>query len=448
MGYEGERIPLPHNLDAERAVLGCCLLQRVSVLSAISVLKPDDFFQPKHRLIFETFKTLIKENKPVDLVTLTDRLMRDKALDQVEAAYIAGLTDTVPTIRNTEYYSGIVLEKARLRNLIKLSHQVSKTVLLGKDDADTILDSAMSGLIGINKVDKTSSEPIDIENAIADNEKYFDEIEEGKRNPPIKLGYPRLDSLITLLGGNLMVIGGRPSHGKTALAVGMTINMIFNQKKVLFISAEMDKREMTHRFISVAADIPISLLRKGTVKDVANDYNVSELIVHKKYLRFICPDRVNELDVARILKYETLMNGKPDILIIDYLQRMRYSGKTNDRRIQIGEICNSLKDLIREFEIPCILLSQLSRPTGQDRQSNKPPTLWALKEAGEIENVSDVVLLIHRLDDDKTMPYWDVDILLEKNRNGPLGDIRFEFERKRALFRELEPNYPPSPMSD
>lgn len=439
-----ELIDFPHNLQAERAVLASCMLDKSSALTAMSILKSDDFFHPPHRMIFDSIQELIRQNRSVDFLTLEDMLSGQGNLIACGGTeYIAALgSNAIPSMARTEQHAEIVLEKAQLRRLIIAGKELISLSTSAGQSSRNLLDLTMSKIIEVSHRTLRKAEIIDIENAIYKNEQYIADLEAGKVRPPVRLGYSKLDSLISLMGGNMLVIGGRPSHGKTAFAVGVSINLIFSGYKVLFISIEMDEREMTHRFVSAAADISITLLRSGSVKGYARHPDVQTLMQHKHLLRFVCPSRVTELDVARMLKYETLIHGKPDFLIIDYLQRMRSSGRSPDRRIQIGEIANHIKDMLAEFDIPGILLSQLTRPQGKDRTANKPPSLYDLKEAGEVENVADAVGLIHRLDNDKGIPIWDIDFLLEKNRNGPLGDIRFHFIRKRALFQEPVDNMP------
>ena len=426
----------PHSIEAERSVLGCSMSDPALCAMITSKINGEEFFQPAHRILFESIYWLTNHSCPVDIVTVIDRLSTQNNLEASGGpGYVGSLTNIVPTFANAEQYCEIVKEKARLRRMLRMGIETISAVRHGKKDSVEIVEWGMTQLINNAKY-SPDDEPVDIAEGIYENERYYKGLSSGKIKPPVKLGFRLLDELLMLMEGNLLVVGGRPSHGKTSFAVGVALNLINNGRKVLFISAEMNKREMTHRFIAGAADVSIGILRKGNVRDIDRHPLVKALIEKKNLLKLACPATLSDMDVRRILKREALQYGLPDIVIVDYVQRMKYAGRTEDRRLQIAGIANNFRDLLLEMSIPGILLSQLTPPIGKDRSQNKPPTLYDLKEAGELENVADAVGLIHRVDNDKELDEWDIDFLLEKNRNGPLGDIRFSFVRKTAKFIE------------
>lgn len=432
-------LKIPHSLEAEKAALGCAMMDPALGALITSILKSEEFFYPAHRIIFEAILWLANHNVPADVVTVIDRLSGEELLNGVGGpAYAAGLTGIVPTLANAERYCEIIKEKARLRRIQQMGREAVGFIdNESKRSSQELTDHFMSELIA-NADYGDDFLADDISKSIYENEKYFQEIKDKKRKPPVRLGFPLMDEIVMLFEGELLTIGARPSQGKTALAVGIALNNIALGNKVLFISAEMDRRELAHRFIAGVAGINITLLRKGAVTDLDTHPRVKWLLKRKHLLKIACPASLNEMDVKRIIKRETLQSGKPDLFMIDYIQRMKCSRRVRDRKEEVAAIANSIFDMCREIQIAGVMMSQLSRPTGKDKQAPKPPTMFDLKEAGEIEAVSHVIVLVHRLDNDKTMPQWDYDLLVEKNRNGPLGDVRFEFDRATAKFRESE----------
>lgn len=426
-------------MQAERAILGCCLLDKAALIAVLRMIAEEDFFHQGHRHVFRAVSDLEARGTSVDYVTLTSHMLMSGHLEAAGGAeYLAGLTSTVASVRNAEHYSRVVAELSRLRKLASFGREISAFVEQGKTDSAELVEWTMGRMIEMGRRSLDGRTAQDIDESILEADRRAAELARPSSRGILSLGFPRLDRVVTMLPGDMFVLAGRPSVGKTGMAVSMTLNVCRREGRVLFISAEMDRQQMAHRFVGAVADIPLDLLRRGVVQNLAGNSRVQALMALRSAIRVIFAPGLTDQDVARMAKQELLEGNRLDLVIVDYLHRMKYAGRPQDRRIGIGNIANNLKDLAGELRLPVLVLSQLARPTGQDKTRNRPPSIFDLKEAGEIENAADVVGLLHRLDTDKTMPEWRVDLMIEKNRNGPLGDIPFIMTRKTATFREAD----------
>lgn len=427
----------PHNLDAERVVLGCCLLEKISCLTALSILSESDFFHPPHRYIWRAFRHLVDSDKSVDQVTLVDILLNKNHLQDAGGAdYIIGLTNTVPSVAATEHYADIVLEKSRLRQIHYLANRLSAECIDKKTDSKKVLDMAMSELIEISKSKSDGSDPVDIETAILEIDKHIKKVREGEIERPIKLGFPTLDSMLILLPGNVFVVSGHTNHGKSTFCVAAAMNVIAQGKKALFISTEMEQDEMTHRFIAYACDIPIGLLRSSNIENLEVHPEVRILMEYRGKLKLACPTSCSELDISRIVKQETLLYGKPDLLVIDHLHDMEHSNKRIDYRLQIGGNIKAIKTICKELNIPCVLAAHLRKLKDGYKDQEKRPTMHDIAESSIVMQTAAAIGLIHRIEEDRSREHWEMGFYLDKNRNGPTGDMRFMLHRPRARLFE------------
>tara|TARA_B100000029_G_scaffold22090_2_gene22197 strand:- start:21 stop:1382 length:1362 start_codon:yes stop_codon:yes gene_type:complete len=432
------RIP-PHSLEAEEAVLGCMLINNSSVSKAIDGLQISSFYNPSNATIFENIVELFNENLSIDYVALIDRLKKKKKLSSVGGSYyVTGLSNKAPSAEAVEYYIQIVKEKAILRNIISVSVNISSDAFDSQEDAVNILDKAEQTLFSISQdAQKKKFMQIDpILHEVLDNW--------GNRKSGSLIGVPSgffdLDNLLSGFQNNdLIVLAGRPSMGKTALALNFARNCaIENDKKVGFFSLEMSRQQLVERLMTAEAQIDSHLVRTGKLpkhdwkklSDAASILSESSIFIDDSADLNILELRAK----ARQLKAEKDI----DIIFVDYIQLLNAPNKSESRQQEISYISRSLKALAKELNVPVVALSQLSRAVEQ--RSDHRPVMSDLRESGAIEQDADVVLFIYRKfvysreEDDEGLG----EIILAKHRNGPTGLVKVSFIDKYARFMNLE----------
>lgn len=453
-GGELVRVP-PHNIDAERSVLGCCILERAALLAILGQhnLKPDDFFHPPHRYIYEAICYLFNQNIHPDYVSLTNYLITMGRLDDSGGPeYIAGLTNVVPSVRNAEHYARIVMEKSKLRQIMRFGTEISEKACEGRTELCSLLDWASKEFLGIMET-RHGRQYASIESFAGDWIQQYQAFYHDKDIPGIQSGFVDLDRM--LLGfqpGNLIVLAARPSQGKTALALDFARNIARDgTKKVAFISLEMSKEELLIRLICAAGLLDSYRLRRKLLlnkKDAngLNDWDRLKIAMSELGKMKIFIDDSSALTLTGLraeVKAIALEQGL-DVVIIDYLQLIDGELGAGDMRVQeVSKISRSLKALARELQVPVIALSQLSRHIERREGRKKVPQLSDLRESGSIEQDADVVLFIHREIDESAEEEGrqydpneveDTQLIVAKNRNGRIGIVEMEFLRSFATF--------------
>jgi len=432
--------PMPSNLDAERSILGAILLDNHALNTAIEALKPDDFFIPQHRSIFNQMIALGEAQHAIDLVTLTEELHRRGELESSGGApYLASLVDGVPRVSNVEHYARIVKEKAMLRNLIHATHNIQQHAFDGEDGADTILDNAESSIFALAE-DRVKAGLVPIKTIVRENWERLDTIaREGKSVTGVSTGYADLDRLTSgFQSSELIILAARPSQGKTALALNMAQNIAINAGlPVAIFSLEMSKESLLQRLVSSVAGIDGQAFRRGRM-DRAKQAEMQEALQRIEAAPLWIDDSgsISVLEIGA--KARRLQRDKPlSLLIVDYLQLITARGRFGNRQEEVASISRSLKGLAKELRIPVLVLSQLTRaPEREDRG----PQLSDLRESGAIEQDADVVMFIYRPDffkKDATPEEREVtDIIIAKQRNGPTDKLRFVFRSRVTRFEE------------
>ncbi len=436
---------LPHNLDAERSVLGAILLDNQAFNAAVELLRPDDFFLDAHRRIFARMIQLSEGNRAIDLVTLNEELTRAGELEAAGGvAYLGSLVDGVPRVTNVEYYAKIVKEKALLRTLIHASHNIINQCFEAEEEADEILDRAEHsifalaearikvGFYGIKDIVKSSFQTI---------EKLY---ERGQRITGLATGFTDFDNLTSgLQAAELIVIAGRPSMGKTALALNIVehVALRLGQPVGLF-SLEMAKESLLLRLLCSEARVDAHKLRTGYLgKDEWGKMTVALGRLAEAPILIDDSPALTVLEMrakARRLKAERGLG----LVIVDYLQLMATSGRFESRRQEIDSITRGLKALAKELHIPVIAISQLSRAP-ETRGGDHRPQLSDLRESGSIEQDADVVAFIYRSEmyrDPENIPEEErgrAELILAKQRNGPVGKVYLAFLREYTRFENL-----------
>jgi replicative DNA helicase len=438
--------PLPHNLEAERSILGAVLLDNHALNAAVEKLRTDDFFLPQHRLIFERMVQLAEKQQAIDTITLMEDLERQNQLESAGGiAYLSQLADGLPRVTNVEHYARIVKEKAVLRGLIFSASAIQEQALAAGDDADTILDRAESAIFQLAE-DRVRAGLIGVKELVRENFERLERIfSEGRRITGLATGYMDLDNQTAgLQPSELVILAARPSMGKTALALNIAENVALRQREpVAIFSLEMSKESLLLRMLASEARVDAHKFRTGHMN--RDDWakittGLANLGESPLWIDDSASSTVLEMGAkARRLKRDKGLS----LMIVDYLQLVVPSntGRGTNRQEQVASISRSLKGLAKELKIPVLVLSQLTRAPERDERK---PQLADLRESGAIEQDADVVLFIHRPNFYKTdLPEEDrakADVIIAKQRNGPTGNLNFVFLARHTRFEEAAPD--------
>ncbi len=429
----------PQNPEAEQSVLGGILLDNQALNSVLEILQVDDFYSDAHRKIFSAILELSEKSRPSDLITLSD-ILRDR--NQIEAvggvSYLASLVDGVPSAANITYYSKIVKEKSILRNLIGTATDILTKSYNAGSDVDTLLDEAEHAIFEIseNKI-KPSFSPL--KELIKDSFRTIERLYEKKELiTGVPTGFEKLDEMTSgLQRSDLIIVAGRPSMGKTALALNIAQNASIEANvPVAIFSLEMSKEQLAFRMLSSEARVDSQKIRRGFTGEM--DWPKLTTAAGRLADALIYIDDTAGISVlemkakARRLKAESGLG----LVIVDYLQLMRAGGAKDSREQEISEISRSLKGLAKELNIPVMALSQLNRQVEQ-RQVKKPQ-MADLRESGAIEQDADVILFLYRDEvynhaEDNPEKGW-AEVIIGKQRNGPTGMIKLTFQEKFTRF--------------
>ena len=435
--------PLPHNLEAERSILGAILLDNHMLNTAVEKLRSDDFFLDQHRRIFERMMTLGETQQAIDLVTLTEDLHRRSELDAAGgAAYLAQLVDGVPRISNVEHYARIVKEKAVLRSLAHRAHAIQQQALDADEDADAILDRAESSIFELAE-DRVRSGLIGVKELVSENWERLSKIfTEGRRITGLATGYPELDNeLAGLQPSELIILAARPSMGKTALALNIAENVALRKNApVAIFSLEMSKESLLLRLLASRAHVDAHKFRTGHIN--RDDWGrITETLNELGEAPIWIDDSASTTVMEIGAKARRLMRDKGlSLVIVDYLQLVSARGRFSNRNEEVSSISRSLKGLAKELKVPVLVMSQLTRAPERDERD---PQLADLRESGAIEQDADVVLFINRPKFyDKDAPDEDrnrTKLIIGKQRNGPTGVVHFVFNSRWTRFEVAAP---------
>ncbi len=433
--------PLPHNLEAERSVLGAILLDNHMLDVVIEKLKPEDFFSEQHRRLFVQMIELREAQEAIDAVTLYDALERKGEVEAAGgAAYIAQLLDGVPRVSHIEDYARIVKEKARLRNLVYAAHAIQQSALDAEEDADGVLDQAESAIFQIAE-DRIRTGLVPMKEVVTES---FDRLQrvmtEGKRITGLATGYGQLDNLTSgLQPSELIILAARPSVGKTAFALNLAENAAALGAQVAIFSLEMSKESLLMRLLASQARIDAHKFRTGHFSKQDWQHmtqSLAQIAAAPVWIDDTASATVTEIGAkARRLKRDKGLG----LVIIDYLQLIAARGRFSNRNEEVSSITRGLKALAKELKVPVLVLSQLTRAPERETRA---PQLADLRESGAIEQDADVVLFIHRpnlykkKDEVTEEERAQTDLIIAKQRNGPVDRIPFVFLGKFTRFEE------------
>lgn len=435
------KIP-PQNVDAEMSLIGAVLIDEEVLADVTEHVKARDFYDKRHAIIYDAMMRLYEKNKPVDLLTLTDELKRKKEIDEIGgSAYLTELTNYVPTAAHAESYAEIVAQKAVRRRLIKASGDISELGYNEETSTQELLQQAEAELFSVSdqslKQDLTSLESILTES--------FDRLEELHRNKGslrgIRTGYRDLDNMTAgLQRSDLIILAARPAMGKTTLVTNLAYNVATIAKQpVLMFSLEMSKEQLVDRMLADASGVDSWNIRTGNLSD--EDFSKLSEAMGEMAEAPIYIDDTPGLSVLEMrTKARRAAHDQPlGLIIVDYLQLMQGSGRSDGNRVQeVSEISRGLKLIARELNVPVIALSQLSRTV--ESRSPQIPQLADLRESGSIEQDADIVMFIYR--EAYYNPDTDreniTDLIIAKHRNGPTGKLELYFHPERLRFMSLD----------
>jgi replicative DNA helicase len=435
---------LPHNLEAEKCVLGAVLINNQAFNQAAEVIDAGDFFRDAHRRIFDKMVTLMDRSQPVDLVTLKDELAKSGDLDEVGGpAYISALTDGVPRSANVEYYAKIVKEKSTLRRLIQSANEVLGRAYDAEEDADELLDEAERSIFQIAE-HRMRSGFVRVGELVDSGYQLIEQLQQQRGLVTgVPSGFVDLDEMTSgFQKSDLVIVAARPAMGKTSFVLNLSLNSAIQAgKSVGIFSLEMSKEQLFMRMLTSEARVDAHRFRGGFLGE--QDYaRLVEAFARLHDAKVFIDDTpsVGILEMRAKSRRLKLEHGL-DMIVVDYLQLMQGRGRFESRQQELSSISRSLKILAKELEIPILALSQLSR--APETRSDHRPQLSDLRESGALEQDADIVLFIFREDmyqvDGEPNPDAEgtAEIIIGKQRNGPTGAVRLAFLKQYTRFENL-----------
>ncbi len=432
----------PQNLEAEQSILGGILLDNQALNPVLEILDQSDFYSDAHRKIFSAILELNNRNEPADLITLSNIMKDQKRLDQVGGvSYLASLVDSVGSAANIAYYAKIVKEKSILRRLIGTATEIINNSYETAAEVDQVLDQAEHAIFDISE-NKIRPSFFPIREVVKEGFKNIEKLFANKQLiTGVATGFDKLDDLTTgLQKSDLIIIAGRPSMGKTAFALNIALNAaLTNNVPVAIFSLEMAKEQLAMRMLSAESRVDSQRLRKGflgetdwpKLTDAAGRLSDAPIYIDDTPAITVIEMKAK----ARRLKSEAGLG----LIILDYLQLMRGSAYRDSREQEISEISRSLKALAKELAVPVIALSQLNRKV-EDR-TNRRPMMADLRESGAIEQDADLIAFIYRDEvynkSDDNPERGIAEIIIGKQRNGPIGTVKLAFQEKYTRFENL-----------
>ena len=450
MDIDNAKIP-PNSVDSEQSVLGGLLLHNDSWDNVVNILGSDDFYQSSHRIIYDAIVTLLEHDKPADILTVKEQVIKSHDEESIGGfAYLAQIAENTPSVSNIEAYAKHVRELSIYRQLTKIGKELADTAFNPKDiEVNDLLDLSERKIFEIaEQVSRNKQEITNVKDIIKDVVNRVHEMQELKGYKGAETGFTEFDKLTSgLQNGDLIIIAGRPSMGKTAISMNIVEHMaIHNSTPVAVFSLEMPTEQLVIRMISSFGRIDSSKLRDGDMSEI--DWNSFNHAVRAFEENTILIDETPSITPTEIrAKCRRLKRRYPDLglIMVDYLQLMTVHGKSENRVQEISEISRSLKSLAKEINVPVIAISQLNRGVESRAKTGKGriPQMADLRESGSIEQDADIIGFIYRdevyHDDTYTNPeeVGKADLRIAKHRNGATGNIKLAFVGQYSRFEDL-----------
>ena len=429
----------PHNEEAELSVLGAILIDKDSIGLVSEIISPKDFYSDINGIIFDGMLSLYEERKPIDILTLTQKLKKIKNGDKVESSYLSELVNAVPTAANIEEYAGIIKEASVKRSLISAGTQIAENAFKEEQEVSELLDKAESSIFAISQGHNVKGF-IKIKESLAESFDRIDELhKKGAGFRGIQTGFTDLDNVLSgMQASNLLILAARPGQGKTAMVVNIAQNIAISQKlPVGIFSLEMSQEELVDRLLVGQADVDAWRLKTGKLTET--DFTKLSQAMGELADAPIFIDDTPGISISEMRTKARRLQLEQDVklLIIDYLQ-LADPGRRYDNRVQeVSIVSQGLKNLARELKIPVLAVSQLSRAV--EHRGERRPQLADLRESGAIEQDADVVMFLYRVDAEVTnVSAIPTKLLIAKHRNGPMGEIDLLFRGDRIRFYSID----------
>lgn len=432
---------MPHSIEAEQSVIGAMIMDRDAVTVASEMLNVEDFYQKQYGILFEAMTELYSEGKPIDLITLQNRLKEKDVPPEISSLeFVRDMITTVPTSANVKYYAEIVSEKALLRRLIKVNEDIAAECYAGKERVEDILEDTEKQIFQVLQR-RSSDDFVPIKEVVLN---ALDKIEAASRSKGsvtgMATGFIDLDYKTSgFQPSDLILIAARPSMGKTAFVLNIAEYMAFRSNETVAIfSLEMSKEQLVNRLFALESRVDSQILRTGNLSDSdwANLIEAAGTIGRSNLIIDDTPGiSVAELR-SKCLKFK--LEHNLGIIMIDYLQLMQGSRRSESRQQEISDISRSLKELARELQVPVVALSQLSRAVEQ--RPDHRPMLSDLRESGAIEQDADVVMFLYRDDyyNHDTEKKDVAEVIIAKQRNGPIGTVELAWLPRFTKFANMK----------
>ncbi|MDL1955791.1 MAG: replicative DNA helicase [Candidatus Desulfofervidus auxilii] len=437
---------LPHNLEAEQAVLGGILIDNEALYQVLETIKDEDFYRDTHRKIFRAYLELFEQNQPIDLVTVSEYLQNKGELEEIGGAtYLASLVEAIPTASNIAYYAKIVKEKAILRKLIACASEIIEQCLSSTDDVEEILDRSERAIFEVAG-QRIQTPYFPLKDIIKDTFETLQSFsQKGNYITGVPTGFTDFDRLTSgLQPADLIIVAGRPSMGKTAFALNIAANAAIKHRiPVAVFSLEMSKEQVAIRMLCAEAKVDTQKFRSGFLAD--HDW---QLLTEAATLLSEAPVFIDDTPAISILELRAKARRLKSehnigLVIVDYLQLMKGKGRAERREQEISEISRSLKALAKELNVPVVALSQLNRRV--EEREDKRPRLADLRESGAIEQDADLIVFLYRdevYNRREDNPNRGIaEVIIGKHRNGPIGKVKLAFLDKFTSFENLKVEY-------
>lgn len=458
IGQDALRLP-PQNLEAEQSVLGALMIDPSAILQVAGILETQDFYRGAHQKIYKAMLELFgsKKEEPIDILSVSNKLREMNELENIgEISYLTSLVNSVPTSAHVVHYAEIVKRKRILRDLISASYNIGQLGYEEKENVNDVLDEAEKILFTVSQR-STKQRFLHLKSALGEAFERIDRLQKDSGTlRGIPTGFADLDNILGgLQKSDLIIIAARPSLGKTTLSLDIARYVATKEKiPVGIFSLEMSQDQLVDRFIAAEGGVDLWRLRTGRLES-EGEYNDFYRIQEAMGVLSEAPIFIDDASTSNVLQIRTLArrlqaehakSEKPlGLIIIDYLQLMEGTAKSDNRVDVVSAISRSLKNLARELNIPIIAISQLNRAA--ENRPDQMPRLSDLRESGSIEQDSDVVLFIYREDRVKQQSEKKniANIIIAKHRNGPLGKVNLYFNEGQVSFKNLEKRKTPEP---
>lgn len=438
-GTGDSRVP-PNDSAAEQSTLGGMLLSKDAAGDVLEIVKPHDFYLPKHEIIFRAINTLFSKGEPTDVIMVTEQLSREGNLQKVGgASYLHTLESSVPTAANASYYAGIVASKALLRRLVEVGTRITQMGFAAEGEPHDLVNSAQTEIFNIGRAAEANDAQF-VHDTVGATIHELEEIQaRGQTEPEIPTGFREVDEVTNgLHPGQLVLIAARPGLGKSTLALDFARSAAIKHKvPTVFFSLEMNAMEISQRLISAEASVYLSDIRKADLKgDAWRRITATQPKLIDTPLLIDDSPNLTLTEIRAKCRRLKQQHGIK-LVIIDYLQLLTSGGKVESRQQEVSEFSRSLKLLAKELHVPVVALSQLNRNSEQG-QGDKRPQLSQLRESGSLEQDADIVFLLHRERyQEQGENRNDAELIIAKHRNGPTKDIAVQFEGHYSRFSQV-----------